>query len=352
MPSTVNKNDNNKNTSTTEKNETDIMAQRIKQNVDILHAFKKGNLDAVKRYSGFGGLRNAFKDAALQAELAAFLSSREIERLRKSASTGYFTPAILVDFIYGLVQRLGFTHGKILEPACGHGAFFERMPQAMREQSDITGVELEPLSAAMAKALYPDIKILNQGFHHFHDNEFDLIIGNPPYAPFPVFDKQHSDLSDEMIHHYFVAKSVRLLKEGGLLAMVVPCYVLDNPRRHLRHEIADVADLVAAYRMPADLFDDAKITVDVVVFQRSATPKKDWLDTLSVELSDKTRVRMAKYFIDHPAHVIGELSTYEAYSFFEDRMRKGLKSVASLEDVKKRLPQFLESITPEPKQAT
>ena len=88
-----------------------------------------------------------------------------------------------------------------------------------------------------------------------------------------------------MIHHYFVAKSVRLLKkEGGLLAMVVPCYILDNPKRHLRHHITKVAELVAAYRMPANLFTDATVTVDVVVFQRTKKPNPEWSETMQAEL--------------------------------------------------------------------
>jgi type I restriction-modification system DNA methylase subunit len=248
---------------------------RTQNNIDILRQFKNGDLSTISHYSGFGGLRKTLAQEETQKKLAEFLSPREIEGLVKSTSTGYFTPPFLIDFIYQLVQKLGFKHGKILEPACGHGAFFERMPKAMRDKSTITGVELEKMSAAIAKALYPDIEIIHKGFHHFHEGEFDLIIGNPPYASFTVFDQEHADLSDEMIHHYFVAKSVRLLKEGGLLAMVVPCYILDNPKRHLRHQIAEIADLVAAYRMPCDLFTDAKVTVDVVIFQRTANPKKD-----------------------------------------------------------------------------
>ncbi len=185
--------------------------ERVKRNIELLRQFKNGNLTSIKQYSGFGGLRKAFKEKTIVSNLLTFLSTDEIDRLKKSTSTGYFTPTILINFIYQVLQNLGFKHGKILEPACGHGAFLEHMPKAMRKNSQITGIELEPLSASIAKALYPDIKIFNKGFHHFHDNEFDLIIGNPPYASFTVFDKEHPDLCNEMIHHYFVAKSIRLL---------------------------------------------------------------------------------------------------------------------------------------------
>jgi adenine-specific DNA methylase len=317
---------------------------RTQNNIDILRQFKNGDLSAISHYSGFGGLRKALAQEKTQKALAEFLSPREIEGLVKSTSTGYFTPPFLIDFIYQLVQKLGFKHGNILEPACGHGAFFERMPKAMRDKSTIIGIELEKMSAAIAKALYPDIKIINKGFHHFHDGEFDLIIGNPPYASFTVFDQKHADLSDEMIHHYFVAKSARLLKEGGLLAMVVPCYILDNPKRHLRHQIAEIADLIAAYRMPCDLFTDAKVTVDVVIFQRTANPKKDWVDAIFTDLPNQDRFMINQYFVDHPENILGNLDTYTAYSYFEDCPRKALRCVGSIEEVEKQLPNLVKTI--------
>ncbi|MCW5588146.1 MAG: SAM-dependent DNA methyltransferase [Legionellales bacterium] len=323
---------------------THFNEERAKRNIEVLRQFKEGNLTSLKQYSGFGGLRKAFKDEAIVNNLSTFLSPDEIDRLKKSTSTGYFTPPLIIDFIYAIIQKLGFTHGKILEPACGAGAFFERMPKAMRKNSQITGIELEPLGASIAKALYPDIKIVNKGFQHFHDNEFDLIIGNPPYASFTVFDKKHPDLCDEMIHHYFVAKSVRLLKENGLLAMVVPCYILDNPKRHLRKQISEVAELVSAYRLPENLFDDAKTTVDIVIFQRKSNPNTEWLNTSLIKLHDKKTSYLSDYFTKHPKHILGELSTYEAYSYFEDRPRRGLCCKGSIEMVQQRLPQLLNTV--------
>jgi len=320
--------------------------ERAKRNIEVLRQFKDGNLTSIKQYSGFGGLRRAFKDEAIVNYLSTFLSPDEIDTLKKSTSTGYFTPKLIIDFMYDLIQKLGFTHGKILEPACGAGAFFEHMPKFMRKNSQIIAIELEPLSASIAKALYPDIKILNKGFQHFHDNEFDLVIGNPPYASFTVFDKEHPDLCDEMIHHYFVAKSVRLLKENGLLAMVVPCYILDNPKRHLRKQISEVAELVAAYRLPENLFDDAKTTVDIVIFQRKPNPSTEWSNTSLTNLPNKKTSYLSNYFIKHPKHILGELSTYEAYSYFEDRPRRGLCCKGSIEMVQQELLQLLNALQP------
>ena len=143
-----------------------------------------------------------------------------------------------------------------------------------------------------------------------------------------------------MLYFYFI------FYYPAKLAMVVPCYVLDNPKRHSRKQIAEVANLVDAYRMPENLFDNAKITVDIVVFQRTSSPKKDWTDTVFIELPNKERFCIARYFADHPDYIIGKLDTYEAYSFFEDKPRKGLKCVAPFEEVQKRLPELVNTVQP------
>ncbi len=328
-----------------EYNKTEQRNRRAQRNIELLKAFKEGNLDSIKTYTGFGGLRQALKDESVQKELAEFLTPSEIEALVKSTSTGYFTPNLLADFIYQVLEKLNFTGGKILEAACGHGAFFARMPRSLRRNSDITGVELEPLSANIAKTLYPDIRVLSRSFQYFQERGFDLVIGNPPFAPFSVFDKEHPDLKDEMIHHYFVAKSARLLNENGLLAMIVPSYVLDNPKRHLRHKIAEVAELVTAYRFPSNLFEDAKITVDVVIFRRVKNPNTDWVESKLHKQENGEQFYLNGYFIEHPEHVLGELQTYESYSYFEDRPRRGLKCIGSLEQVQTRLPELLRKLS-------
>ncbi|HOD33831.1 MAG TPA: hypothetical protein PKO12_10150, partial [Holophaga sp.] len=70
------------------------------------------------------------------------------EGLRKAkASTinAHYTAPDVVSSIWGmLTERFGFKGGAILEPSAGSGLFFGLMPEAVRSQSSLTGVELEP----------------------------------------------------------------------------------------------------------------------------------------------------------------------------------------------------------------
>jgi predicted RNA methylase len=79
------------------------------------------------------------------------------------------------------VQALGFAGGRVLEPGCGSGNFIGFAPPA----AQMTGVELDPVTAAIAAALHPpQAQILAESFAGTHDRDgsYDLVIGNVPFG--------------------------------------------------------------------------------------------------------------------------------------------------------------------------
>jgi type I restriction-modification system DNA methylase subunit len=242
-----------------------IKLSREWRNIEILAEVVKGDYSNAKAYSGFGGMYNQLQDKEVQKALSELLSVDEWESLRKSTSTAYYTPKKVIEYCWQVVEQLGFKSGDILEPCCGIGSFFESMPENIRKNSTITGIELEQVSAHIASALYDDIEVINDGYQN-HKGHYDLIITNPPYATFTVKDRYYSELNELKIHHAFLARSMLLLRDGGLCVMVVPCYCLDSATNHARDIIAKDAELICAYRLPDSLFSDAKVTTDIVVF--------------------------------------------------------------------------------------
>ena len=65
--------------------------------------------------------------------------------------------------MYQAAGRFGFKGGRVLEPACGIGHFVGLMPEDMLRRSTVTGIEIDPLTARIAKALYPDADIRATG---------------------------------------------------------------------------------------------------------------------------------------------------------------------------------------------
>ena len=292
-----------------------LNTERYHQNLAILSSFKNNEADPelLKQYTGWGGLRKAIYTPEVYKELKKNLTPQEITSLKQTLSSAYYTPVELVKFIYGFLEVRGFTGGDILEPAIGHGVFMEHMPPSIRQNSRITAVEIDAVSSQIVQKLYPDVTLYTQGFETWHTHQrFDAIIGNPPYGSQMLFDEQHPDLKGFCIHHFFVAKCMRLLKPDGILAMVLPSYFMNNTQDHVRNIIhQEGGSLVAAYRLPEDLFRDAKVTIDLVFIKKGKTDHK-WLRTRDVHISGK-RKPLNEYYHAHSNHILGNLEIVPMY---------------------------------------
>ena len=103
----------------------------------------------------------------------------------------------------------------------------------------------------------------------------DLIIGNAPFGDWGVADThappmlRHKYLQAK-VHDYFVCKSVSLLNPGGVVAMITHNSTMDREEVGVREWLNEHAELVAAYRLPANLWEGqgAAPVSDVLVMRR------------------------------------------------------------------------------------
>ena len=225
--------------------------------------------------------------------------------------------------------RMGFRYGNILEPAVGTGIFFDHMPPIIRQWSDLDAVEIDRITCNILVNKHPDVHLTCSGFEkvHYGKKRYDLIISNPPYGKEVINDIFNPDLSHLIIHHWFVAKCERILKDKGIIAMVLPQFFLDNVKDHARNIIAaSGVNLLAAYRLPDNLFAGAKITVDIVFLQKSDT-KVEWEETANINIG-KNNKPMNEYFINNPDNILGELDIVRMY----ERMGITCKESGNLRD--------------------
>ncbi len=290
--------------------------QRVENNIAVIAELKKSspNLAILKQYTGWGGLRDAMFTPAIYKKLKSYLSLEQIDSIKQTMTNAYYTPERLIEFIYRALALLDKPFNTILEPSAGHGSFFEHMPLPLKQNASVHGVELDEVSSALVQWLYPQVTLFRKGFEEYQpDVRFDLIIGNPPYGRELLQDKHHHDLSHLRIHHFFVAKSMRLLAPGGILAMVLPSYFLDNRKDHARTLIhQEGGRLLAAYRLPDNLFSDATVTVDVVFLEKNKDDNQAWLLTEKKRINQEV-VFINRYFKEHPTHVLGELTLTQVY---------------------------------------
>ena len=116
------------------------------------------------KYVGWGAMPQVFDVDSTgwrneQIRLSEMLSDEEHRSARATTINAHYTAPVVIRAMYEAAQRFGFQGGQILEPACGIGHFIGLMPEAMLKNSAITGVEIDPLTARIATALYPDADI-------------------------------------------------------------------------------------------------------------------------------------------------------------------------------------------------
>ena len=329
-----------------EVNRSERPASREWQNIEILREIKQGNFNRAKDFSGWGGLAGSLRNSEVQQALSNLLTDAERKSLYNSVSSAYFTPSGIVKYCWQLAERLGFSGGKILEPACGSGAFFEAMPKAIADTSSVTGLELDKITAQIAAKLYPNVNVIEFDYTAFNAKGYDLIISNPPFSKTNTSDKIYADLNGLKLHHIFLARSMRLLREGGLCIFVVPSYCLDSPTHHPRHIIAKEAELIFAARLPDNIFTGVTVTTDIVVFKKVAKPNNDYLGITQIQLACGYRDVLSDYYIAHPEHILGNLEKYEFLLRKENRVRRGLKVVGTMAEVDRRLPQLIAELKP------
>src|SRR5205085_4395503 len=158
-------------------------------------------------------------------------------------------------------------------------------------------------------------QILPESFGATRDPDgcYDLAIGNVPFAKAALHDKRHNR-AGHSIHNHFIIKSLHLVRPGGLAAVLTSRYTMDARNPAARREIAALADLAGAVRLPSGAHQRAagtSVVTDLLILRRrepgrepDATP---WEQARMTDV-DGTQVPVSEYFLDHPEKVLGEMS--------------------------------------------
>ena len=272
--------------------------------------------EILSRYVGWGGIPQAFEEsnsswANEYLELKNTLSPEEYSAARASTLNAFYTSPTVIRSMYEALENMGLKQGNILEPSCGVGNFMGLIPESMGK-ANMYGVELDPVSGRIAKQLYQKNKIAVQGFEEtsYPDSFFDCVIGNVPFGAYQVSDRRY-DRHHFMIHDYFIAKSLDLIRPGGVVAVVTSSGTLDKQNPAVRQYIANRAELLGAIRLPNNAFQrnaNTSVVSDILFFQkrdRASIEEPEWLNLKETPEGYSVNA----YFAEHPEMVLGEFTT-------------------------------------------
>ena len=259
------------------------------------------------------GFAPAWEDLGL--ELERLVSREDLASLSRATQYAHFTPEFIVRAIWRALRQMGFDGGRVLEPGCGTGLFFALCPEAIVGKLALTGVEMDPTTARIAKLLYPNALIRHEDFTKARLPElYDLAIGNPPFSDRTV---RADDPAGELrlsLHDYFIARSIERLRPGGLAAFVTSRWTMDKVDGKARAHIAAMADLIGAVRLPEGAMHDragTEVVVDILFLQKrdagTAPAGAAWdvfAEAVPVE-DGETALSINRYFVEHPEMALG-----------------------------------------------
>ena len=339
-------------------------------------------MQTLRKFSGWGGLRKAFSEGTSYApnniskRLRELLGEAAYQKAVMSANSAYYTPAYVVDTLWDIAEQMGFKGGNILEGSAGIGNILGQMPTHISQRSDIHAIEIDGTSGGILSLLYPDAKVEIQGFEETRiaNGSVDLAITNVPFVTgLRVKDTTgDKDLSKKFhnIHDFCIAKNVRKLREGGLGIFITSNGTLDNSKK-LRDWIVSEggADFVGAFRMHNKTFGGTGVTSDIIVIRKRVNGQKS---ANAIDVSTVTGERMAeydtgetrkvkgketpvikqlsmdynRYFVEHPENMAGEMH----FAFEKgDTFRPTSKGLYPKQDKKQEqmLAEFVQSFTAE-----
>ena len=300
------------------------------------------------KFVGFGGLSNILLEpyqynwrGISQTEARRLERVRELvaqldpdgkigvlEAIKRSTHNAHYTSIPVIQGIYKVIEKAGFTKGNVLEPSMGNGHFFGAMPNKMTQNSKLFGVELDYLTGKIAKALYPDANIQITGLQDaaLSNNYFDLIVSNIPFGDIKVYDpawknssKPIYKIAQNRVHNYFAVKQLELVKPGGMIAFITSNGMLDaKGNESIRKHISESAEFLGAIRLPNTAFKgnaNTEVTTDIVFlrkFKEGEQPVQnhEFMNTLAKTVKDKdgygeSEVFFNEYFHNNPNMMLG-----------------------------------------------
>lgn len=161
---------------------------------------------------------------------------------------GFYTEQAIAAFLVRWVKSI--KPQTILEPSCGDGAFLQAIEsQNFKQLEKISLCELDEEEAVKAQGRTSlSVDFVAADFLRWYllkgqnGTEFDAVLGNPPFIRYQYLPKEQQQLAEKifsMLHLRFtkhtnawvpfVVASLKLLRPGGRIAMVIPSEIFHIP---------------------------------------------------------------------------------------------------------------------------
>ena len=233
-----------------------------------------------------------------------------LRELQSAGSAGeFYTPRAVTDFMAKMIQpKIG---ERMADFACGTGGFItswlKELAPSIKTTDDqaeydnsIYGIEKKqfPYMLCITNILlhgldipqiYHNNSLLRDVLDYTEDDQFDVILMNPPYGGNEKADiKNHfpSDLASSETADLFMTVVLYRLRETGRAAVIIPdgfLFGTDNAKVAIKKKLLSEFNLHTVIRMPSSVFSPyTSITTNILFFDRTKPTAETWFYRLDI----------------------------------------------------------------------
>ena len=233
-----------------------------------------------------------------------------LKELQSAGSAGeFYTPRAVTDFMAQIIQpKIG---EQMADFACGTGGFLISWLKQLQKQvkstadadkysNSIYGIEKKqfPYMLCITNLLlhgldvprvYHDNTLLHDVLDYTEEDQFDVVLMNPPYGGNEKADvKNHfpDDLASSETADLFMSVIMYRLKENGRAAVILPdgfLFGTDNAKINIKKKLLGEFNLHTIIRLPSSVFSPyTSITTNILFFDRTGPTRETWFYRLDM----------------------------------------------------------------------
>ena len=200
-----------------------------------------------------------------------------LRELQSAGSSGeFYTPRAVTDFMAKIIDpKVG---EQMADFACGTGGFLTSWLKQLKEKVKTTDDQ-----GAF------DNSILRDVLDYTEDDQFDVILMNPPYGGSEKKDvKNHfpADLASSETADLFMSVIMYRLKEKGRAAVILPdgfLFGTDNAKVAIKKKLLSEFNLHTVIRLPHSVFAPyTSITTNILFFDKTKPTEETWFYRLDM----------------------------------------------------------------------
>lgn len=267
-------------------------------------------------------------------EIHAFgeIYEKILKELQSAGTSGeFYTPRAVTEFMAKMIKpRIG---ERVADFACGTGGFLTSWLKELSDQikttvdqekydNSIYGVEKKQfpymlcitnmlLHGIDVPQIYHDNSLLHDVLDYTEDDQFEVILMNPPYGGNEKNEvKNHfpSDLASGETADLFMSVIMYRLKKNGRAAVILPdgfLFGTDNAKVSIKKKLFSEFNLHTIIRMPHSVFAPyTSITTNILFFERTHPTTETWFYRLDMPEGYKNFSKTKPMKLEHFAPAV------------------------------------------------